>query len=148
MANNSNSGLRVTMGIALALVLIGVVNLGTYAFYSSPTYDEYCQPHDYEFEPVKDSPKLAQDRACYDDYEQMRTKYNQNVFYIFLVTGLLLSVVGLFITNISFQITGVGSGTILIMEGIMRNLQDKIPAFVAGFLVFAILAYVVWRKVK
>jgi len=42
----------------------------------------------------------------------------------------------------------LGSGVVLMLEGILRNLNNKIPAFIAGVIVFAILSYFVWRQVK
>ncbi len=55
---------------------------------------------------------------------------------------------GLFIVYLPFQIVGVGAGTALIIEGILINLENKIPAFIAGVIVFGILAYFVWKKVR
>jgi len=157
------TALKITMGIALALVLIGVVNLAIYAFYTAPKYKDFCgsnvraptlTPEDTNLTQHEDieSNKLyippQEFEECSQNYDTARDHYNQNAFYILVLIGLILSVAGLFITHLSFQITGIGAGVILMMEGALRNLQDKIPAFIAFALAFVILALVVWRKVK
>ncbi len=135
------------MGIALALILFGLVNLGVYTFYPSPSYDDFCD------EIARASPLEAldlseKDLTCNNEYSEARENYNNNVFYVYVILGLALAVAGLFIIYLPFQITGIGTGTALIIEGIMKNLENKIPAFIAGVIAFAILAYFVWKKVK
>ena len=114
-----STGMKVFLGIILAVIFFALFNLGVSTFYEC-NYASGC------------------------NYEQ----YHQNIFYIFVVAGLILAVAGMFIANLSFQILGVGSGTALIIEGIVRNWSDKIPAFVALLLVFIILSIFVWRKFR
>jgi multisubunit Na+/H+ antiporter MnhE subunit len=83
-----------------------------------------------------------------EEYDIASEAYGNSIFYMFVVAGLILAVAGLFITNLSFQIVGLGAGVGLIIEGIARNLNNRIMAFVAALLVFIILSYFVWRKVK
>ena len=132
------------MGIALALILFGLVNLGVYTFYPSPSYEDFC---DEVRKPVSLEDDLEID-TCYAEYNIARDKYSNNVFYVYVILGLALAVAGLFIVYLPFQIVGIGTGTGLILEGVVRNLENKIPAFIAGVVAFGILSYFVWKKVK
>ena len=143
------NGMQITMGIALALILLGLVNLGVYTFYPSPDYDNYCDEI-IRAVPLEESRNKSEsaDLSCYNDYDKARENYNNQVFYVYVIIGLILAVVGLFITYLPFQIVGIGTGTALIIEGILRNLENKIPAFIAGVITFGILSYFVWKKVR
>ena len=138
--------MQITMGIALAIILFALVNLGVYTFYPSPNYDDFCD------EIARPSPLEELDNSeidpCYAEYDTARENYNNNVFYVYVILGLALAIAGLFIIYLPFQIVGIGTGTALIIEGITKNLENKIPAFIAGVAAFGILAYFVWKKVK
>ncbi len=136
--------MQITMGIALAIILFALVNLGVYTFYPSPSYDNFCD----EFARASPLDGDLEIDPCYAEYDTARENYNNNVFYVYVILGLALAIAGLFIIYLPFQIVGIGTGTALIIEGIMRNLENKIPAFIAGVIAFAILAYFVWKKVK
>jgi magnesium-transporting ATPase (P-type) len=118
-SRTKSTGMKVFLGIVLAVIFFALFNLGISTFY----------PYDYS---------AGMDYAT----------YHQTIFYIFVIAGLFLAVAGMFISNIAFQIWGIGSGTAMIIEGIVRNWSDRIPAFVALFLVFIILSIFVWRKFR
>ena len=143
------NNLQVTMGIALALILFGLVNLGVYTFYPSQEYSNYCEKIN---KPVQlENPRnnsLENESICYENYNNAKENYDNQIFYIYLLLGLVLTIGGLFIIYLPFQIVGIGTGTILIIEGIIKNLEKRIPAFIAGVIVFGILAYFVWKKVR
>jgi hypothetical protein len=141
------TGLQVTTGIALALTLFALFNLGVHTFYPSPEYNDYCSYDVYR--PGEENNKTAQDyQACDNAYDIDKEAYNNRIFYVFVIAGLLFAITGLFITYLPFQIVGIGAGSALIIEGIIRNLENKIPAFIAGVLVFLILSYFVWKKAR
>lgn len=146
-------GMKIFLGISLAIILFSLFNLGVATFYEKPDYDDYCgeitgRPPIIYKEDTNDTAMQELDLTCRNEYNLAREKYENNIFYVFVIAGLILAVSGLFITNLSFQIVGLGAGVGLIIEGIIRNLNNKIPAFIAGILVFAIFSYFVWRKVK
>lgn len=145
----NRKGMQITMGIALALILLGLVNLGVYTFYPGPEYGDYCDEISKPI-PLEESRNNSKttDLSCYDDYDKARDDYDNQIFYVYVIIGLILTVMGLFIIYLPFQIVGVGAGTALIIEGILRNLENKIPAFIAGMIVFGILSYFVWKKVR
>lgn len=136
---SGNNGMKIFLGIALALIFFGLFNLGVATFYDSPEYGDYC---------TNQVVGSADYQQCNAEYDQAKASYDTNIFYIFVVSGLILAVVGLFIVSLPFQIVGLAGGTALIIEGIIRNLDNKVSAFIAGVLVFAILSYFVWRKFK
>ncbi len=142
------NGMKIFLGIALAIILFGVFNLGVSTFYPSPDYEDFCDRIPPTIELQNDTQIKDVTFQCQNEYETAKDNYNNIIFYVFVIAGLLFAVSGLFITNLSFQIVGLVSGTALIIEGILRNLENKIPAFIAGVFVFGILSYFVWRKVK
>ena len=64
-------GMQITMGIALAIILLGLVNLGVYTFYPSPAYDDYCEEIRKPV-PLEESRNNTEtiDLSCYDDYDK------------------------------------------------------------------------------
>lgn len=170
MAQKSK-GMQIFLGIALGLLLFGLFNLGVHTFYPSPDYEEYCGDRsgpkflDTQIECEADGGQWTSrevqcvttpcpqgycdvDFTCREDYDTARDSYNNIIFYVFVIAGLGLAVSGMFLTTVTFQIVGLGAGIGLIGEGILRNLNEKIPAFIAGVVAFSILSYVVWRQVK
>ncbi len=133
------------MGIALALILFGLVNLGVYTFHPSPEYNDYCEDYN---KPARINDSENYYNSCYEDYDNATEEYDNQMFYVYVTIGLILTVAGLFIVYLPFQIVGVGAGTALIIEGIVKNIENKIPAFIAGVIVFGILSYFVWKKVR
>ena len=116
---SKSNGMKVFLGIALAIILFALFNLGISTFYTCD-YGSGCN---------------------YDTY-------HQNIFYIFVVSGLILAVAGMFIASLAFQIVGIATGTAFIIQGIIMNWSNKIPAFIALCLVFVILSIFVWRKFR
>jgi len=146
MAKPKSNGMKIFLGIALAIILFGIVNLGVATFYEGPQYEDYCISYNTPVTPEKIDSGYYE--TCSDEYRAAQDEYDNTIFYVFVSLGLILAVVGLIILNLSFQIVGIGSGVALILEGILRNLNNKIPAFIAGVIVFLILSYFVWRTVK
>lgn len=156
-----STGMKIFLGVALALIFFGLFNLGVETFYDGPEYNDYCDGDrgipgkiDWTEQECTTEGGVWQDgfcnfySECRTEYDKARDSYSNNVFYIFVIVGLVLAVVGLFIVSLPFQIVGIGAGTALIIEGILRNLENKIPAFIAGILAFGILSYFVWRKFR
>lgn len=152
---------NIALGIGLAIFLFALVNLGVNTFYSSPQYEDYCtiEPMQYadqttcEFNGGKwypsDEFKTAYCDAyytCNAHYDDARGSYNNNIFYVFMALGLILAVAGFYIKkNTAYQITALATGLTLIIEGIVRNYENKIPSFIAGVIAFVIVAYFVKR---
>lgn len=186
MAKPKATGMKIFLGIALAVIFFALFNLGVATFYDGPSYDDYCYGPMYspneqaQYCPevctpmwelknnnscvytecgsgcgpdgISTFPKESQcdlklsGKQCYDVYNEAQQKYDNTLFYIFIIPGLIIAVAGLFVISLPFQLTTIGAGVALIIEGIVRNLENKIPAFIAGVIVFGILCYFVWRK--
>jgi hypothetical protein len=153
-----------------------MVNVGTSLFLDEPQYEDFCnysksipiQTYDNVTKDVCEQyngtwePQNVQCvkapcpqgycdfyRKCQLAYEAAQKPYNQYRFYIFAGLGFILLIVGLFAIENLIQITGLGAGGILVFEGIVMNLQNKLVVFIAllGILVvFGILALRVIRN--
>lgn len=160
-SGSSSVGMKIFLGISLALIFFGLFNLGVATFYDSPEYNDYCdrdvgipRVDQWTEQQCLDEGGIWQNgycdlySECQAEYDIAKDKYDSTIFYIFVIAGVILAVAGLFIISLPFQIIGIGAGTAMIIEGILRNLQDKIPAFIAGVVAFVILSYFVWRKFR
>ena len=191
---SKSTGMKIFLGVALAIIFFALFNLGVATFYDGPNYDDYCYngPVYYDkqvgvVDPQVNCPAVCtpmwkaqaggtceyiecgsgcgpdgittfskesqcavkqEGKVCYDVYNEAQQKYDNTLFYIFIIPGLIIAIVGLFIVSLPFQLTTLGAGVALIIEGIIRNLENKIPAFIVGVIVFAILSIFVWRKFK
>lgn len=151
-----SKGFQVFVGIVMALFLLGLFNLGVRAVYEAPNYSDYCDNTYYSYtKPVIDSTtindtyyqeQIAYYNECNDVYQKDLNSYNKVIFYIFVNVGLIASVIGLFIMLPIFQFTVFGAGIFFIIEGIWRNLNDKLPAFVAGVIAFIITSYFIYKQ--
>lgn len=158
-------GMQIFLGIGLAVLLFALVNLGTNAFYKSPDYNTYCgsQPMNFYDQTScvnnggKWYPAVTTNGAnspaycdatytCNTNYTNASNLYNNTIFYVFVILGLGIAVYGFFIKKKTFQITAIATGLALIIEGIWRNYQNQIPAFIAGLIAFAILVYFINKK--
>ena len=92
---------------------------------------------------------IQEQDECWEEYDAAREPYNQKRFYIFAGIGFALLIFGLFIKEMLLQITGLASGGILVFEGIVSNLQDKLIVFIsllAILVIFGVLAYRIIKK--
>lgn len=78
----------------------------------------------------------------------VRKVYNQNRFYVFAVLGLVLLIGGLYIKENLFQYTGLATGAILILEGVVINLQNKLVVFLTLLIVLSIFGILGYRSLK
>lgn len=169
-------GLSILISIILTIIIVSTVNVGTSLFLDEPQYEDFCnysksiyintyenitrevcEEYNGTWEPqniqcVKaPCPQGYCDfyRKCQLAYESARKPYNQYRFYIFAGLGFVLLIIGLFAVENLIQITGLAAGGILVFEGIVMNLQNKLVVFIAllGILVvFGILALRVIRS--
>lgn len=152
-------GLNIFLGIALALVLFGLFNLGVNTFYPQPDFSKYCTQ---TIQTYTDSASCTANGGlwyaspapgycdatftCSKAYNLAQSGYINNIFYILLVSGIILSIFGFYNKRLIYQITTIGAGFALIIEAIVRNYQNKVPVFVAGLIAFAILVYFINRR--
>lgn len=87
-------------------------------------------------------------KTCYDDYENALKPFNQYRFYIFAGLGFLLLLLGLFISEELIQITGLATGGILVLQGIIMNLENKLVVFISLILILIIFGVLAWRIIQ
>lgn len=131
------------LGIALAAMITGFVNLGIEVFYPSPEYETYCTPEIVSREISPNYPK-----QCDVDYQNIRDNYNQNIFWILAPIGFILVAVGIFYGNFLINLIGVFGGSFLVIESIIRNLNNKVIAFITLGLIIVLIGYFAFKKFK
>jgi hypothetical protein len=156
----NNSGFDIFYGIVLAILFFGLLNLGVYVFYPNPEYTDFCLYDKIGSSNIEtcelnggvwnnsSSNQYCDYTQCSNDYQESLTDYNMKAFYIYVIIGAILAILGLFITNKIFQITIFSSGIAFLIEGIIRNINNKIPAFIVAAVVFILISIVIYRKTK
>ena len=131
------------LGIFLAGMIAGFVNLGVEVFYPSPRYESYCTPDVVSKETGDYYP-----RQCDLDYQTTIEQYDQNIFWILAPIGFVLVLAGIFYSNLLINLTGIFGGSFLVIESIIRNLNNKIIAFVTLGLIIILIGYFAFKKFK
>ncbi len=149
----NKTALAILISIILTIIIVSLVNVGTSLFLQEPGYNDYCgnvtikNIDENRTIPEGDYMKAMDD--CSRDYEKAREPYNQKKFYVFALIGFVLLIYGLFVNELLLQVTSLASGGILVFEGIVTNLEDKLIVFVsllAILVIFGILAYRIIKK--
>lgn len=159
-------GMQIFLGIGLAVILFALIHLGIGAFYPEPEYEDYCGIRTYkaieteyecnqtggrwmEITGVEDPTRNGYcdlDYYCRQEYDSAQNDYNNSVFYVFVIIGLGLSILGFLIKKSPFDITSLATGMAVITEGIFRNYDEKMSSFVVGTIAFIILVYFVYKR--
>lgn len=172
MTKNKNLVLTWIIGIFLGLALLGLINLGIYAFFSSPKYETYCpqkqQPailtqqdcennngywQFYNFDRPMVEGKIVEgycdvDYYCRQDYESALKDYNKIVFYILAFLGFMLLLIAIFYKVFLVQLTTLFGGAGIVIEAIVRNFNDTKLAFFTLLLLIIIISYFAYKKFK
>lgn len=141
--------LSILISIILTIIIVSLVNVGTSLFLNEPEYEDYCNRTEKATVVDGEIVELESDEGCWEEYDQIREPYNQKRFYVFAGIGFILLIAGLFFKELLLQITALSSGGILVFEGIVTNLQDKLIVFLsllAILVIFGILAYRIIKK--
>ena len=145
----NKTALTILISIVLTIILVSTVNVGTSLFFDEPKYDDFCEeqkvvPLDPNASVQEKLSYNTQYEECRNDWDLAREKFNQQRYYIFVAIGFILLLVGLFHKENLIQITGLTTGGILVFEGIVINLQNKLIVFIsliAMLVIFGILGY-------
>ncbi len=166
--------LSILISIILTIIIVSTVNVGTSLFLNEPEYTDYCNmsksiPLEIEnltmqiceenngtwtpqnIQCIKTPcPQGYCDfyQKCQEKYENALKPYNQYRFYIFAGIGFLLLIIGLFAIENLIQITGLATGGILVFEGIIMNLQNKLIVFLALIAILVIFGILAWRVIN
>ncbi|MDH3353044.1 MAG: hypothetical protein OEL87_01210, partial [Nanoarchaeota archaeon] len=138
----NKTALTIIVSIILTIIMISLVNVGTSIVIHEPKYEDYCASADLRYAPVNKTAAEVEQlnvdyQKCNAEYEAAQRPYNQYKYYIFATIGFALLLVGLFIKEGLITLTGLASGGILVAEGIIINLENKVIVF------FSLLAILV-----
>ena len=149
----NKTALSIIISIILTIIIVSIVNVGTSLFLSEPKYEDHCDVKSTAISADMNKSEVEvineEQEKCYDEYDVAREPYNQKRFYVFAGIGFALLIFGLYTRELLLQITGLAAGGILVFEGIVTNLEDKLIVFlalIAILVVFGILAYRIIKK--
>lgn len=130
------------LGLFLAGMIAGFVNLGIEVFYPSPVFEEYCTP-----ERVEELPDVYP-RQCDVEYRNAVTEHNQVSFWVLAPIGFILVIVGMFSASLLLNLVGVFGGSFLVIQSIISNLNNKVTAFVTLGFIIILIGYFAYKKSK
>lgn len=140
--------LSILLSIILTIIIVSIVNVGTSLFLEEPEYEDFCEPIEKARAVEGEPAELELRDGCYEDYDKAREPYNQNRFYVFAGLGFILLILGLFVTEMLLQVTSLASGGILVFQGIVFNLQNKLIVFIALLAILVIFGILGYRIIK
>ena len=167
--------LSILISIILTAIIVSTVNVGTSLFLNEPEYEDFCNYSksiyiDTYENITKDicetnngtwTPQNVQCikapcpqgycdfyQKCQQAYSEALKPYNQFRFYIFAGLGFLFLLIGLFALENLIQITGLATGGILVVEGIIMNLENKMVVFLSLIAILIIFGILAWRVVN
>lgn len=167
--------LSIIISIILTIILVSTVNVGTSLFLKEPKYEDYCNYS--KTVPIETYDNITRDvceanngtwtpqnvqcfkapcpqgycdfyQKCNQAYSDAQKPYNQFRFYIFAGLGFLLLLIGLFAFENLIQITGLATGGILVFEGIVTNLENKLVVFISLILILVIFGVLAYRVIN
>lgn len=171
----NKTALSIIIGIILTIIIVSLVNVGTSLFLKEPEYERYCN---HTVSPALETYDNITKETCeayngtwtpqnvqcikspcpqgYCDFYQKcnqawndaQKPYNQKRFYAFAFLGFALLIFGLFVKEMLLQITSLASGGILVFEGIVTNLQDKLIVFISLLAILVIFGIIAYRVIK
>lgn len=142
MSKQKNVGINILLGIFLAAALITIVIFGIRTFMPPPEY------------PAADKCVPGDESGCqiaWAEHDLAMKEYNNKVFYAYVIPGLIIALVGMFMPALMFQIVGIVAGVGLLIAGIMNNFHNSVAVFVTAtviFILIAVFGYIKFGKKK
>ena len=148
MARGSEITLTIFATLILTVLLIATVNFGTSIVLERPEYRDFCE--DELFKVPEDRGELDQQelQICNQEFSEADAEYNQIRFYIFAGIGLVLVLLGLFVPVSFITWTGLLSGLVLLTEGIVFNIENKIAVTITLIIILVLIGIGAWRALK
>lgn len=128
------------LGIFLAGMIAGFVNLGIEVFYPSPKYEAFCTP-----EIVKDLPNVYP-KQCDIDFKNAMREYFQMSFWVLAPIGFILVIIGIFSKSLLINLIGVFGGSFLVIQSVISNLNNKVTAFITLGFIIVLIGYFAFKK--
>jgi hypothetical protein len=168
--------LLIMISIIFTVLVVALVNIGVSLFLTTPEFDDFCDINSVRPLPVEkpelqacpedaktcdDGTVLSRDpllncefppckdefETCNKEYSQARESFNQIRFYIFAIIGFALLIFGIYTASF-YQITGLASGIILVIEGVLANLQNKIAVFILLLFILVVFWFIARKILK
>jgi len=172
----SKLALSILISIILTGIIISIVNVGSSLFLNEPEYTDFCDYTGKTIPVFEQYDNITMEICetyngtwmstniqcikapcppgycdfyvkCQTEFDIQQRAYNQNRFYLFAGVGFLLLLLGLFAVENLVQITGLATGGILVLEGIIMNLQNKRIVFFSLLAIFVIFGILAWRVI-
>lgn len=148
----SKTALSIIVSIILTIIVISLVNVGTSIVLTEPKYDDYCDRLEIQWKDNVSKDEMEAQRIssneCNEEYREAQKPYNQYRYYIFAGIGFALLLAGLFFKENIVVLTGLAAGGILVAEGIVINLENKIIVFFSLLAILAIFGIVAYRVIN
>jgi len=169
--------LSILISIILTGIIVSTINVGASLFLNEPEYTDFCDYTGKEIPIFQSSDNITKEicesyngtwvptniqcikapcpqgycdfyQKCQTELDKAQKLYNQHRFYLFAGAGFLLLLIGLFALENLIQITGLATGGILVIEGIIMNLQDKLIVFISLITILIIFGILAWRVIN
>lgn len=167
--------LSILISIILTAIIISTVNVGISLILNQPDYPDFCD-YSKEMKIMEVSGNITKEiceenqgvwippdiqcvkapcvqgycdfyQKCQQQFENSMKSFNQLRFYILAGLGFILLIVGLFALENLIQITGLATGGILVIEGIIMNLQNKLIVFISLLAILVIFGILAWKVI-
>ncbi len=139
-------GLTIIIGIILTTLIVSLSNIGMGLIYERPDYSDYCEDYREKAVMPEEIPEQTHE-TCQPEYEDSMKNYNQIRFYVFSIIGFILLLLGLWHKELLIQITGLATGGILVLQGVVMNLENKLAVFVTLLLILAVFGVLGYRLI-
>lgn len=180
MVKKKGSSIKVViLSVAIALISVFFFTYAIQSVYPSPEYEDYCNKESYKLEINSSAecediggqwsayegdiegnialrmavyPKGYCDRdfTCRGEYDDMKDTYERNVFFVNLIIGISVFVVGFFLAIEAVSSGLMGGGVIMLFYGTIRywgNLSDVWRTVMLG-ISLVILIWLGYRKLN
>jgi hypothetical protein len=162
---------RVSLTLAIVVVLNLFFNVGVRTFYPGPKHEDYCPASIFEksydtrdacvaaggawrAEPVRvvDEKRITgycdAGAACQKEYEEVQSVYNRNVFIVLLVAGTLSLVIGMFLQSSLSVANGLLYGGVLSYVIATIRFWSNMDDYVRFVILGIVLAFLIALGIK
>ena len=164
---------KTILSLSIAIIFVFFIGYGIETFYESPDYNSKCNPDKMINKNIKDEssclkldgtwkmepvPKYTNQTGycdfyskCDSEWDLIKEKYNENVFIITFIIGIVGLIIGSYFIKIESVGSGImGGGTLTIIYGTLRywsELNDFMRFIILG-IVLIILIWIGYKKLK
>ena len=169
--------LSIIVSIILTVLAVSIINIGLSIFLERPEWDDYCgtvrvTPFDktdpeeivcaQDVKECPDGTTVSRDprlgcefppcsdefSTCQEEYQAANDRYNQVRFYVLALIGFILLIFGLYSSEYMIKWPSLASGGILIVEGVVLNLENKVLVFIALVIIILVFGYIARKMIN